>query len=89
MSNDIHVSSSTIDSQVLQEEGTDMLGSRQSKVIMSFDRLPKADMMLIEVRTDGSGGGGIPKPNAEFSMWRANAQNPWSALPPQAYLGAV
>jgi hypothetical protein len=62
-----------------------MLGSRQSKVIMSFDRLPKADVMLIEVRTGGSGGNS-PK-NAEFSMWRASAQKPWSALPPKAYLG--
>jgi hypothetical protein len=66
-----------------------MLGSRQSKVIMSFDRLPKADVMLIEIRTGGSGAAGQPKQTADFAMWRANAQKPWSALPPQAYLGGV
>jgi hypothetical protein len=63
-----------------------MLGSRQSKVIMSFDRLPKADVMLIEVRTGGSGSKSLK--TAEFSLWRASAQKPWSALPPQAHLGA-
>jgi len=71
-----------------QKEGTDMLGSRLTSQIMKFDSRPKADVLLIEVRTGGSGGGGIPK-TTDFTVWRADAQKPWSELPPQAYLGAA
>jgi hypothetical protein len=62
-----------------------MLGqgdSAQSKTIMCFDKLPKADVLFIELRT------GKTKP-ADFALWRANAQRPWNALPPKAYLGGI
>jgi hypothetical protein len=59
-----------------------MLGSRLPSQVMKFDSRPKADVMLIEVRT---GKTKVP----DFAMWRADAQKPWSELPPQAYLGAV